>query len=162
MANEITHADAVVPSDDLTAIVEGSDIVAALDDHDDVTKEVADNVLSIIDRRSESVKGDTSGVIVVLDEWTYSTWSDYSITTTPLLIAKHIEDYSENAYKSQGTFAVRLNAIEGKSAVEVSDKYINNLIKQVDETDTDYINERGNKFIPKKAVAAICVLERDL
>jgi hypothetical protein len=148
--SQVTHENAIVPSDALTAVEGAADMADATE----MDKSMGEKILHILDSRAENGASD---VVIVVDEWAYADWSDYEITSQPVLVVGHVEDYSEKAYKLTSAFEAQVDVMDGKSLEEVQETYITSLLQQVDETDEDFHDDKGEMFLPKSAVSAILV-----
>lgn len=158
MAKQVTHEEAIVPSTALTAISQPADLSDAVED-DDFTESTAEKILSVVESRAGNRSGSAYDLIIVLEGWAFEAWSDYDIASQQVILAGHVEDYSEKAYKVEGAFEVQMDVLNGKSLEEVEETYITSLVQQVDETDEDFHDEKGEQFLPKSAVAGIFVYE---
>lgn len=149
---QVTHENAIVPSDALTGVASAEDMAEATE----MDKSTAEKILHVVETRA---KNGAEDVIIVVDEWAYADWSDYEITSQPVVLAGHVEDYSEKAYKLQSAFEAQIDVLKGKSLDEVEETYITSLVQQVDETQEDFHDEKGEMFLPKSAVNTILVID---
>lgn len=149
---QVTHENAIVSSDVLTGVASAEDMADATE----MEKSTAEKILHVVEKRAENGSED---VIIVVDEWAYAEWSDYQITTQPVVIAGHVEDYSEKAFKLQSAFEAQIDVMASKSLNEVEETYITSLVQKVDETQEDFHDEKGEMFLPKSAVAQILVID---
>jgi hypothetical protein len=152
---QVTHESAIVSSDDLTAL-DAEATAMDLAERSEIDGDCADKIAHILDVRDGNGDDD---VLVEVAEWAYEDWSDYDISGSPFMVCGHVEDYSEKAFKVQSAHEVVMDALEGRSYDEVTDDYITNLVEQVDETQEDFHDERGERFLPKTAVEAIYVVD---
>lgn len=143
MGTQLTHESAIVPSDALNAL---SDV----GDHED-------ELAAIIESRAATKAGDTTDLIIELEDWAHEDWSDYDISSSPFILVDHVEDYSDNAYLLTGASEVVMDKIEGRGPEEVRDGRLSDQLNLVDETDTDFHDDTGEMYVPKSAVAAIYV-----
>jgi hypothetical protein len=117
---------------------------------------VASGTRSAVERRA---RGDAPyDHVVVLDDWAYESWSDYDIAESPILLVGAIEDYSEKSFFAEGAFEINGNAVSGRPADEIDGVTLTNLVRQVDETQEDFIDDVGATYLPKSAVEDIIVV----
>jgi hypothetical protein len=155
MPEQATHESAIVPSGELTIVTDAADAA----EQTELDESTAAKLLHILDVREGNKKAGEHDIIVLLDSWAYEDWSDYDIADNPALICGHVEDYSDDAYKVRGAFEALMGVMDPKSVEEVEEAWVTDLIKQVDETDEDFHDEKGEKFLPKSAVAGIVVYD---
>lgn len=144
MAEQLTHESVVAPSSDLAPL-------------SDIDEEYRDQVAAVLQKRADVKPSGGVDAIIAVEEWAYADWSDYDITGGPFLLVEHVEDYSEDAYLLDGAFEIVMGEIEGRTAADVDDGSINEQLQQVDETDGEYHDEKGEMYLPKSAVEAIHV-----
>lgn len=152
--SQTTAANAIVPSDSLTAVGDAADAAAKTELH----KTEAAKIIDIVQRRAANGDG-AADVVVLLEGWAHEPWSDYDIARNGVLLAGEVEDYSEKAYKLGGAVEVEDDVVGTKSVDEVHDTALNAVVSQVDETDEDFHDVRGEMFAPKSAVANLLVLD---
>lgn len=155
MPEQTTHESAIVPSGELTIVTDAADAA----DQTDLDETTAAKLLHILDVREGNDKAGNYDVIVLLDGWAYEDWSDYDIAGNRALICGHVEDYSDDALKLRGAFEALMGVMDPKSVEEVEEAWVTDLLSQVDETDEDFHDEKGEKFLPKSAVTDIIVYE---
>lgn len=153
MAQQHTHERATVPSAALTPIRDAEQLSAVVED---LSETDAEKVLYLAENRS--VTEDGPDVIIALEEWTHADWSDFDISIGPLMLAREVDDYSEDAYKLQGSFHLDFDTLGSKSVDEVEDGFINPLVQRVDATDEEFIDQKGETFLPKSGVLGIYTL----
>jgi hypothetical protein len=150
--SKTTAPNALVPSIDLTGVVNAEDF--ALDSHIG-TAQAGPIYEMLLDRHEHGEHADIE-VVVTMEGWsTAFPDADDPIVPTRILICGHIEDYSDSSYKIRGGSYVK----PGKIIDYDRDTDSSYVLDTIDETDTDYVNKRGEKFLPKKAVDQIFVVE---
>lgn len=142
-------------SDALTA-VDGPTAVAEATELDE---ETAEKILYIVESRENNRSSSNYDIIILLEEWAYEPWSDIDIANQEALVVGHIRDHSEKAYFVESGFEVQMDVIENKSLKKTKATYITSLVQQIDNTDEEFHDEKGEMYLPKSAVSKILVYE---
>lgn len=154
MPDTVTHEGAIVPSSALTAVTDETDVATETSLH----KPAAEKLLNIVQRRADN-RGGRADMLVLLEEWAYESWSDIDVANQQVLVVSNLEDHSEKAYKASGAFEVQMDVLDAKTPREVDETTITSLVQQVDKTDEDFHDSKGELFLPKSAVEDILVVE---
>lgn len=70
------------------------------------------------------------------------------------LLCEALEDASDKAYLAKGVRDVNITAIRENDAESVTE-----ILTMIDETESDYVDEKGVTFIPKSQIESIIELE---
>lgn len=122
---------------DLTELVEDSEL----------SNSEATVVWDAAKRRVETSDG-SQQVIVVCDEWV--TYDNYEILDERVVVAASCESVTEDAYY-----------VEGAATVDVSQQdadWLTDVVSTIDKSDTDYVDDRGESYLPKSAVMGLYVV----
>lgn len=151
----VTHEEAVVPSKYLTPFADADELAEAAD----IDADEAESLLWLIEERQSNRAEDRFDIVVTFEEWAYEDWADYDIADGPVMVVGHIKDYREKSYMVRGAFDVVWDKIENRPPSEVQSEYVTELLQQVDNTDTDYVERIGKAYLPKSAVDSLLVYE---
>lgn len=152
---QVTHPEALVPSDQLTA-VDDADALASLTES--LSEDEAEAVLNVHAYRVDMRSDDRTDIIVTLADWAVEENDFPTIADSPALLIGHVEDHSEKSYHARGAFEVDLDHTTGMSDDEIQDDFINRHIDQIDRTDTDYVDSKGETYLPKSAVDGLFIV----
>lgn len=143
-----TVPNALVPSVDLMGVARPDDFS---DDSHISTSQAAPLYEMLLDRHENGEHADVE-LVVTMEGWaTGYPDADDPIVPTRILVVGHIEDYSDASYKVRGGSYVGPGAILDYDRTTDSTE----ILTTIDETDTDYVDKRGEKFLPKNAVDQI-------
>lgn len=153
--HETTHEEAIVPSSALTQVDDASELA----EESGLSEQTAANVLYVSEERHSNRAEDRWDLIVEFDEWAHADWSDYDIVASPIALVGRVEDHSEKAFYVRGAFELDFDLIEDRPQEEVKGEYLTEILTQVDETDTDFIDRIAAAYWPKSAVDSIYVYD---
>lgn len=151
----MSAVDNIIDRDEITLVGTGADVKR----NADVSHDLADKLLYLIDNLHGLEGRRSTDLIVVFEEWALNYPNELEpISDSRLLFVGQVEDYSADAYRLRGAFNLDLDGLEEADDEDIAANP-RSFLEAVDETDTDFIREKRMKFAPKSAVRALLAIE---
>lgn len=119
--------------------------------------EEARRVVDVLRRFKDDRAQSYTLYVITLDDWAYEDGSDYDVADNGVILATDVVDHSERAHRVEGGYEVLTDVLFETD--DPSSQALPTLLKEIDHTHTDFVNETGDRFLPKKAVTGVFDLQ---